>query len=83
MPEIIETTVYRLDKLSEHARTEARAWYRERASDHDWYGFVYDDFEHVCEITQDAHRPPLWRRHAIETVHLVLRLLEPGRRRLL
>ncbi|MFT6670530.1 MAG: hypothetical protein ACJAVZ_002000 [Afipia broomeae] len=50
MPEIIETTVYRLDELSEHARTEARAWYREGAFDHDWYDFVYDDFEHVCEI---------------------------------
>ena len=29
MPEIIETTVYRLDELSDAAKDKARAWYRE------------------------------------------------------
>ncbi|MBN9362818.1 MULTISPECIES: antitoxin of toxin-antitoxin stability system [unclassified Devosia] len=50
MPEIIETTVYRLDELPEAARDKARAWYREGAFDHDWYEFVYDDFERICAI---------------------------------
>lgn len=50
MPEIIETPVYRLDELSEPAKEKARAWYREAAFDHDWYEFVYDDFERICEI---------------------------------
>ncbi|RWJ31987.1 antitoxin of toxin-antitoxin stability system [Mesorhizobium sp.] len=50
MPEIIETTVYRLDELSEAAKEKARAWYREGAFDHDWFEFVYDDFERICEI---------------------------------
>lgn len=50
MPEIIETTIYRLDELSETATEKARAWYREGAFEHDWYEFVYDDFERVCAI---------------------------------
>lgn len=50
MPEIIETTVYRLDELDDSAKERARAWYREGALDHDWYEFVYEDFELICEI---------------------------------
>lgn len=50
MPEIIETTVYRLDELDETAKERARDWYRERAFDHDWYGCVFDDFEAICGI---------------------------------
>jgi hypothetical protein len=50
MPEIVETTVYRLDELSEAAKDKARAWYREGSFDHDWFEFVYDDFERVCAI---------------------------------
>ena len=50
MPEIIETTVYRLDELSEEAKEKARAWYREGGFDHDWFEFVYDDFERICAI---------------------------------
>ena len=50
MPEIIETTVYRLDELSEVAKEKARAWYREGAFDHDWFEFIYDDFERICAI---------------------------------
>jgi hypothetical protein len=48
MPEIIETTVYRLDELSGEAKEKARALYRECGFDHDWFEFVYDDFEHIC-----------------------------------
>ena len=50
MPEIIQTTVYRLDELSDDAKDEARAWYRQVGLDHDWFEFVYDDFERICAI---------------------------------
>lgn len=50
MPEIVETTVYRLDELSEDAKEKARAWYCQGAFDHDWFEFQFDDFERVCEI---------------------------------
>ena len=50
MPEIVETTVYRLDELSDDGKEKARAWYRQGSFDHDWFEFVFDDFERVCEI---------------------------------
>lgn len=50
MPEIIETTVYQLDELSDAAKDHARAWYREGAFDDDWYDAVYADFEGICRI---------------------------------
>ena len=50
MPEIIETTVYRLGELSDAAKDTARAWYRQVGFDDDWFEFVYDDFERVCMI---------------------------------
>jgi hypothetical protein len=50
MPEIIETTVYRLDELSDAAKDKARAWYREGGFDYDWYDSVYEDFQQIAEI---------------------------------
>ncbi|HVH48376.1 MAG TPA: antitoxin of toxin-antitoxin stability system [Sphingomicrobium sp.] len=50
MAEIIETTVYSLEELSEEAKEKARAWYLQGAFDHDWYCAVYEDFERICEI---------------------------------
>lgn len=50
MPEIIETTVYRLDELSDAAKEKARAWYRDGAFDHDWHEFVFADFVEICTI---------------------------------
>lgn len=50
MPEIVETTVYRLDELDKSAKGRARDWYRQRAFDDDWYEFVYEDFEMICAI---------------------------------
>lgn len=50
MPDIIGATVYRLDELSDAAKENARAWYRENGFDHDWFEFVYDDFETICAI---------------------------------
>ena len=50
MPEIIETTVYRLDELADPAKDKARGWYRESAISDDWYEFVYEDFETIAAI---------------------------------
>ncbi|MDO8279514.1 MAG: hypothetical protein Q7T63_15465 [Burkholderiaceae bacterium] len=50
MPEVIATTVYRIDELPEGAKDRARAWYREGGFDHDWYDAVYEDFQHIAEI---------------------------------
>ncbi|MFN3320019.1 MAG: antitoxin of toxin-antitoxin stability system [Allorhizobium sp.] len=50
MPEIIETTVFRLNELSDAAKDRARAWYREGGFDYDWYDAVYEDFERIAEI---------------------------------
>ena len=36
MPEVIETTVYRLNELSDVAKDKARVWYREGGFDYDW-----------------------------------------------
>lgn len=50
MPDVIEITVYRLEELSDAAREEARAWYREGGFDYDWYDAVYEGFQRIAEI---------------------------------
>ena len=50
MPQIIETTVYEFHELSDDAKEQARAWFREGAGDWDWHDFIYEDFEQVCRI---------------------------------
>ncbi len=50
MPEVISTTVYRIDELPQGAKDRARAWYREGGFDHDWYDAVYEDFKRIVEI---------------------------------
>jgi hypothetical protein len=50
MPEVIETTVYRLDELSEAAKEKARAWYRDGGFDYEWYDAVYEDFQSIAAI---------------------------------
>lgn len=50
MPEVIETTVYQLADLSDAAKENARAWYREGAFDHGWHDFIYEDFARICAI---------------------------------
>ncbi|WP_120632610.1 antitoxin of toxin-antitoxin stability system [Ruegeria sp. EL01] len=50
MPEIVETTIYRLDELPSSAKDIARDWYREGGFDYDWYSFVFEDFERICNI---------------------------------
>ena len=50
MPRIIETVVYAIDELSDHAKEAARSWYREAGLHDEWYDFVYEDFETICGI---------------------------------
>lgn len=50
MPEIVETTVYQLGELSDAAKEQARAWYREGGFDYDWYDSVFADFQRIAEI---------------------------------
>ena len=50
MPRIIETVVYGIDELSDHAKDAARGWYREAGLHDEWYDFVYEDFETICRI---------------------------------
>ncbi|HET6525038.1 antitoxin of toxin-antitoxin stability system [Sphingopyxis sp.] len=50
MPEIIPITVYQFDELDDSAKDKARRWYRQGAFDHDWYDFVFSDFEAICDI---------------------------------
>jgi len=50
MPQVIATTVYRLDELPDGAKDRARAWYREGGFDYDWYDAVYEDFQRIAEI---------------------------------
>ena len=50
MPQVIATTVYRLDELPEGVKDRARAWYREGGFDHDWYDAVYEDFQRIADI---------------------------------
>ena len=50
MPEVIETTVYRLAELSDEAKDKARAWYCEGGFGYDWNDAVYEDFQQIAEI---------------------------------
>lgn len=50
MSRIIETTVYDFHELSDAAKDNARAWFRESVSDWEWYDFIFDDFEEICRI---------------------------------
>ena len=50
MPQVIEITVYTIDELSDAAKENARAWYRESCLDFEWYDFVYEDFGTICGI---------------------------------
>lgn len=59
MPEIIETTVYRLNELSDTAKDKARAWYRDGGFDYDWYDAVYEDFQCIPRSSASASRPGL------------------------
>lgn len=60
MPQVIETTVYQLDELSDAAKDKARNWYRDGGFDWEWYDSVYDDFEVICGILGiDLTRRPI------------------------
>lgn len=48
--QIVETPVYFLEELSPEARDHARGWYREGGFDYEWYEYIFEDFERICEI---------------------------------
>jgi len=50
MPQVIETTVYKFEELSEPAKDRAREWYREGAFDFEWWDSVYEDFAQIAEV---------------------------------
>ena len=50
MPQIIETTVYTIDELSDAAKQRARAWYREHGLPDEWHDYIFDDFKTICRI---------------------------------
>ena len=50
MPQIITTTVFTIDELSDKAKERARSWYREEGLFDQWYDYIYDDFETICRI---------------------------------
>lgn len=50
MPRVMEIAVHTIDELSDAAKEAARAWYRESCLDHEWYDFVYEDFQTICAI---------------------------------
>ena len=50
MPQIITTTVFTVDELSDKARERARSWYREEGLFDEWYDYIYDDFQTICRI---------------------------------
>lgn len=63
MPELMEIETYRLEELSERAKTNARSWYRETGLDYDWHDFTYDDFERVCDILGVSLKTNIVRLH--------------------
>ena len=50
MPRTVETVVYELEELPDTAKENARAWYRGACLEHEWYDFVFEDFETICRI---------------------------------
>ena len=56
MPQGVETTVYTITELTGSAREHARDWYREQGLDHEWYGFVLEDFLEIATILGVAIR---------------------------
>ena len=50
MPQVIESTVYTIEELSDAAKEAARGWYREACLDYEWYDAVYEDFGTICGI---------------------------------
>ena len=83
MPRIIETTVYGIEELSDRAKEAARFWYRETCLDHEWYDFVYEDFETICRILGIALRAKGIRAHAPQDteLHRIADTLQEAQRR--
>ena len=51
MPQVVETTVYKIEELEGRARDKARDWYRDNVLNHtDWHEPVFEDFKTICGI---------------------------------
>ncbi|MYC33037.1 MAG: antitoxin of toxin-antitoxin stability system [Chloroflexi bacterium] len=50
MPQIITTTVFTIDELSDTAKEAARSWYRDQGIHDDWHDYIFDDFQTICRI---------------------------------
>ena len=50
MPRNKVTEVFKYEELSDSAKQKAREWYTRDGLDYDWWDFVYEDFQQVCEI---------------------------------
>ena len=50
MPHIVKTTVYTIEELTDAARENARAWYREQGIHDEWHDYIYEDFQSICRI---------------------------------
>jgi hypothetical protein len=50
MPRQQCTTVYKFDELSDDAKEQARAWYREGALDYQWYDGTFDDAKECLKL---------------------------------
>ena len=50
MPRTVETVVYELEELPDTAKEQARAWFRGTCLEHEWYDFVFEDFDTICRI---------------------------------
>lgn len=51
MPQVIRTTVYEFDELSDKAKEKAREWYRKASADDDWWSdAVLEDAYAIAEL---------------------------------
>jgi hypothetical protein len=50
MPEVIETTVYKYSELSDKAKEVAISWHRDHLHPNEWWDYIYDDFQRICDI---------------------------------
>lgn len=50
MPITETVTLYKFSELSDKAKERVRTYWREHYLDYDWWDFIYDDFEHICDI---------------------------------
>ena len=48
--ETIVRHIYQFDKLGDDAKRKALDWYREGATDYEWWDFIYDDAKAIAKL---------------------------------